>query len=228
MENKISKKRSKQIRLVLHENSTDDEEVPESPITDPMVHSSPVKDSPIQSIFDETVNMDGHLETLIVDTPSGHVEKTKPSTPKQTTVIPPEVSLTESCHEEVRTSNITAHVFDMDKNVNMGEGVLHAEAQGTTFILSSSVPASVLETIVSLPPYIALNTSQSTYFSNSPTFDTIIHQPITSLFPYQSPVEPQTCNDDEIDDGGFMGSFGEIQFNSEEQNIPNHMLMSGK
>lgn len=72
------------------------------------------------------------------------------------------------------------------------------------------------------------NTSQSTSFSHSPTFDTIIHQPITSLFSSQSPEKPQLVNDDDMDDGGFIGSFVEILFNSEEENIPNRMLMSGK
>ena len=72
------------------------------------------------------------------------------------------------------------------------------------------------------------NTSQSTSFSHSPTFDTIIHQPITSLFPSSSPKERQSVNDDDMDDGGLMGSFAKIQFKSEEENIPDHMLMSGK
>ncbi|CAI9299854.1 unnamed protein product [Lactuca saligna] len=63
--------------------------------------------------------------------------RTEPSSPEKTTVIPPEDSSAKSFHEEVRTSDITIHVFDTDVNVNMGEGYLHQEApkysQGSTF-----------------------------------------------------------------------------------------------
>ncbi|CAI9283126.1 unnamed protein product [Lactuca saligna] len=59
-------------------------------------------------------------------------------------------------------------------------------------------------------------------------FVNIIQQPITTLFRSQSIEEPQFVNDDDMDGGGFMGSFSEIQFNSEYENIPDHMLMSGK
>ncbi|CAI9285215.1 unnamed protein product [Lactuca saligna] len=42
-------------------------------------------------------------------------------------VIPPEVSLTKSSHEEVRTLGIPTHVSDTDVNDNMGEGDLNKE-----------------------------------------------------------------------------------------------------
>ncbi|CAI9291042.1 unnamed protein product [Lactuca saligna] len=39
---------------------------------------------------------------------------------------------------------------------------------------------------------------------------------------------PKTISDDEIDDGEFVGSFVDIQFNSEEEKIHDDMLISGK
>lgn len=47
MDKKISKKRKKQRKLVLHNNSVDDEVVPEMLVTEPLIHSSPVRDSPV-------------------------------------------------------------------------------------------------------------------------------------------------------------------------------------
>ena len=55
-----------------------------------------------------------------------------------------------------------------------------------------------------------------------------MHQPITSLFLSQSTEEPRTVVDDETDDGVFVGSFADIEFNPEEENIPNNMLISRK
>ncbi|CAI9290379.1 unnamed protein product [Lactuca saligna] len=55
-----------------------------------------------------------------------------------------------------------------------------------------------------------------------------MQQPITSFFPSQSTKGPKIVNGDKTNDGKFMGSFAEIEFDPEEENIPNHMLMSGK
>ena len=52
------------------------------------------------------------------------------SSPEQTSVIPPEVSIIESISEEVRTSGIHMNISNMDTNVNMGDGVSTHEAQG--------------------------------------------------------------------------------------------------
>ncbi|CAI9279239.1 unnamed protein product [Lactuca saligna] len=38
---------------------------------------------------------------------------------------------------------------------------------------------------------------------------------------------PKTVNDDETDDGGFVGSFADIEFDLTKENIPDHMLISG-
>ncbi|CAI9290627.1 unnamed protein product [Lactuca saligna] len=115
------KKHKKQMKLVLHENLTDDEVVPEMPINEPMGHNSPVTDSTVQSHFEETVNLGDNVAASIVETTINNGEQSKQSTPEQTLVIPPKVSNTKSFHEEVRTSNITANVSDMGANVNMGE-----------------------------------------------------------------------------------------------------------
>ncbi|CAI9295494.1 unnamed protein product [Lactuca saligna] len=95
------KKNKKQRKLVLHEDSTDEEVVPETPITEKLGHNSPVRDSPSQSIFEETRNLYGNMETSIVDTTINHGEQPKQSTPEQTPIIPPEVSNTELFKEEV-------------------------------------------------------------------------------------------------------------------------------
>ncbi|CAI9282846.1 unnamed protein product [Lactuca saligna] len=39
---------------------------------------------------------------------------------------------------------------------------------------------------------------------------------------------PKSVNDDEIDNGGFVGSFAYIEFDPIEEDIPDHMLMYGK
>ncbi|CAI9271791.1 unnamed protein product [Lactuca saligna] len=91
---KKQKKRKKQRKLVLHDNSADEDVVPEMPVIEHMVHSSSVRDSPVQSNFEETGNLGGNVETYTVYTTINHGEQSKQSTPEQTTVIPPKVSNT--------------------------------------------------------------------------------------------------------------------------------------
>ncbi|CAI9301956.1 unnamed protein product [Lactuca saligna] len=56
-----------------------------------------------------------------------------------------------------------------------------------------------------------------------------MHQPIPSLFSSQSNKRETNVPDYAYDDDdNVMVSFAEIQFHPEEDNIPNHMLMSGK
>lgn len=73
-------KHKNQRNLVLHENSTDEYVVSETPITEKIGHSSPVRDSPFQSIFKETNYLDGNVKTLTVDTTVNHAEQHKSST----------------------------------------------------------------------------------------------------------------------------------------------------
>ncbi|CAI9277037.1 unnamed protein product [Lactuca saligna] len=137
----------------------------------------------------------------------------KKSTPKQTPVIPPEVSLTKSSDEEVRTSGIITHVSDKDVNVTMGEGDLNKEPPVTT---QGIIETSTINTLVSLPPFIIYIIS----ISSSLTFGHIIIQPITSLFSSQSTVPPKSINDTDTDDGEFGGTFASIEFDPEEEDIP--------
>lgn len=52
-----------------------------------------------------------------------------------------------------------------------------------------------------------------------------MQQPITSLFQPQSTETPKTVHDDETYDAEFMGSFDNTEFDFEEENILDHMLM---
>ncbi|CAI9284141.1 unnamed protein product [Lactuca saligna] len=70
-----------------------------------MGHISPVRDSLIQSFFEETGNLEGNVETSIIDTTINHGEQPKQSTLEQTTVILPKVLNTESFHEEFKILN---------------------------------------------------------------------------------------------------------------------------
>ena len=99
---KKQKRPKKQRKLVIHEASTDDEVVPDTPPTHTILgHSSPIRDSPVNSNLEATRNLDGNVNTSPVETTINHVEQPKILTPKQTTVLPTEVSHTESFNEEV-------------------------------------------------------------------------------------------------------------------------------
>ena len=129
MAKKISKKQKKQRILFIQDDSMDDEVVPESPLKkDQTGKFSPVRDSPVKSTHEETRNLDGTVKNSIMDTTINQGEQPKLSTPQQTTIVPPEVLNTESFHEEVRTSGVTANVSDTDVNVHKGDGVLTNEA----------------------------------------------------------------------------------------------------
>lgn len=118
----------------------------------------------------------------------------------------------------------------METNVSMGDGVSNSEAyhnqhQGTqNIILSSTFQTSTIDVTTSLPPFHSTISTAT----QSPTFDSIMQQPITSLLPSQSIKEPKIVNDDETDDGAYTGLFADIEFDPEEENIPDHMLMFGK
>ena len=104
------------------------------------------------------------------------------------------------------------------------------EAQGnSTVIISSSLETSTISINTYLTPFdstISITLPQST---NYPTFDNTLNQQITSLFSLQSTEGHKSIpEDDTTEDGEFMGSFVEIQFDLEEKNIPEHILMFGK
>ncbi|CAI9274653.1 unnamed protein product [Lactuca saligna] len=148
----------------------------------------------------------------------------EPSSPEKTTVIPPEDSSAKSFHEEVRTSYITTRVSETDVNVNMGEGDLHQEepksSQGTPVVLPIKTVSSAF---VSLPPYIIPTTSTT----ESPTFENIINQPFTSILSSQS-TDPPRSMEESKNERGFGGTFETLEFDDEEEDFPDHMLMSMK
>ena len=83
---------------------------------------------------------------------------------------------------------------------------------------------SIVDTSTSLPPFHSI-ISTSTH---SPTFENIINQPITSPFSSQSTDYKTVHEDDQTKDNEFEGTFVEIEFDLEEENIPDNMLMSWK
>ncbi|CAI9302356.1 unnamed protein product [Lactuca saligna] len=212
----ISKK-MKKTTLILQDDSMKEEEVPETPKGD----VSSKKKSHVKLTFEEIGISSSSVKTSTVDTTTILVDSTKILTSKLILVIPPEVSISKSFLEELRTLDISTHVSDMDVNVNMGEGVSEKEHPVSTQCI---LEISIITTNTSLPPFI---TTVSTT-THSPTFDQVINQPITSLFPYQSIDPPKLVHDDDTDDGGFRGSFVDLEFDPEEEDTLDHMLMLGK
>ncbi|CAI9259707.1 unnamed protein product [Lactuca saligna] len=90
---------------------------------DKEINLSPQQHSPIKSTFEMIGIERSSVETSIADTSIIFGESTQVSAPMQTSVIPAEVSFTESFHEEVQTSGISTHVPDTDVNVYMAEVV---------------------------------------------------------------------------------------------------------
>ena len=52
--------------------------------------------------------------------------------------------------------------------------------------------------------------------------------PLFLSFSSQSTDPPKPLNDDDTDDAGFGGLFVDLEFDPEEEDILDHMLMSGK
>ncbi|CAI9294298.1 unnamed protein product [Lactuca saligna] len=124
----------------------------------------------------------------------------------------------------------SVHTSNVDTTTNQGEGVTTTESQGTsTIIISSSFDTSTIDTTVSLPSFHTSISTTLPQSKQSPTFGNILNQPITSLFPSQSTEGAKPVQEDETTkDGEFMDSFADIEFDQEEENIPDHMLMSRK
>lgn len=118
----------------------------------------------------------------------------------------------------------------MEINVNMGEGVSNLTTQcNSTFTISSSFETPTIDNSTTLPPFQSPLITSLPQSSQSPIFENILNQTITTLLQSQS-TEVQRTNpaDDATDDGEFMGSFADIKFDPEEENKPDHMLMSEK
>ncbi|CAI9286231.1 unnamed protein product [Lactuca saligna] len=106
-------------------------------------------------------------------------------------------------------------------------GLTCANLYGTSLVVSSTFDTSTINTSTSLPSFVS-----TPIVTHSPTFDYILDQPITSIFCSQStnPLitykEVQIPTDD--DEDVFDGPFADIQFDQEEEDIPNNMLLIGK
>ncbi|CAI9294570.1 unnamed protein product [Lactuca saligna] len=148
---------------------------------------------------------------LVLSTVSREEDERIPETPEftpintssileKTVIIPPEVSIVESIFEEVRTSYIPTHVSDMDANVNMGKGGSKDADQGPIIY-----------------PVTPTSTIPLTSTTVLPTFEHIISQPFTSIFPSQSTDTPKPSSPTETDNEGFGGTFKNLEFHEDEE-----------
>ncbi|KAL7607644.1 hypothetical protein Lser_V15G16187 [Lactuca serriola] len=174
MKRTLGKKR----KMVIHNESSDDEVVPETPpislpittmVTVPLPISQPSQISPPISQPSQS--------SLIIS---------------QTQLL--EIDLTKSITEEVPISDTVVNVSDT----------------------GAPIPS-----VASTLPII----------TTSSIFDHALQNPFTTLFPSQSPENPipsQQMSDPEVEGGAFGGVLDDISFDSEEEEIPDHMLMTGK
>ncbi|CAI9299849.1 unnamed protein product [Lactuca saligna] len=96
-------------------------------------------------------------------------------------------------------------------------------------------PSSIVsDSFISLPPQIT-PIVPITSTTDSPTFANIISQPFTNLFSSQSTDPPTTTSpikdsfmDTENDSEGFGGTFENLEFDDEETDFPDHMLITMK
>ncbi|KAL7609544.1 hypothetical protein Lser_V15G13888 [Lactuca serriola] len=164
MQRTLVKKR----KMVIHNESSDEEVVPETP---PI--SLPI--------------------TTMVTVPLPISQPSQISPPiSQTQLL--EIDLTKSIHEEVPISDTVVNVSDT----------------------GAPIPSSA----TTLP--ITTTTS---------IFDHALQNPFTTLFPSQSPENPipsQQMSDPEVEGDAFGGILDDISFDSDEEEIPDHMLMTGK
>ncbi|CAH1425495.1 unnamed protein product [Lactuca virosa] len=99
----------------------------------------------------------------------------------------------------------------------------HHYGGSTTAIDTSTVP---LPPPTSPPqPSTILPTSTSTV---SPTFEKVMQEPITILFSSQSTDAEKTIHEEEINDDDVMVSFVDLEFNPNEDDVPDEAIMSGK
>lgn len=149
-----------------------------------------------------TGSLAGNVETFHVDTTINLGDHSQISIPEQTSVIPPEVSYAKSNMKEVGTLDINADICDIDVNVNKGDGI------STSFAVSSTFKTFGIDTTTSLPPYVAPTSLPISICS--PTFQNILNQPITSLFPLQSTEGPKSIPDTTTEDDDVCVSFADI------------------
>ncbi|KAL7612549.1 hypothetical protein Lser_V15G06652 [Lactuca serriola] len=170
----------KRRKMVIHNESSDEEIVPENPPVTSMVN-----------VFLPIIH-------------TSQISTTLPQT-KPLEIVP-----TKSVSEEVPISDTVVNVSDT------GAPILSV---ATTIPIS--LPISL--PVVSIPV--------TTLSTTSSIFDHALQNPFTTLFPSQSPENPQSSqpiSDNEAEGGAFGGILEDIHFDSEEEDIPDHMLMTGK
>ncbi|CAI9292929.1 unnamed protein product [Lactuca saligna] len=103
----------------------------------------------------------------------------------------------------------------------------------TTTTVETSIVTTTIKTFVvtppqptSPPPTSVTPPSSTTTFS--PTFVGVIQEPIATLFSSQSTEPEKTITEAEADDDDVMVSFVELQFNLDEDDILDDLIMSGK
>lgn len=100
-------------------------------------------------------------------------ETTSTSIPKSMSVIPPESPSSKSNTEDDRTSNIPKNLSEKGSNVNMGENTsMFVQVSSSTLPPPSS-------------PQPSLNIPPTPGPIHSPTFDNIMHKPISKLLSSQ-------------------------------------------
>ncbi|CAI9302926.1 unnamed protein product [Lactuca saligna] len=165
----------KRRKMVIRNESSDEEVVPETP--------------PVTSMVNVSLPM---IHTSQISTT---IPQTKPL----------EIVLTKSVSEEVPISDTVVNVSDT------GAPILSVAPT-----IQTSLP-------ISLPVTTLSNTSS--------IFEHALQNPFTTLFPSQSPENPQPSqqlSDTEVEGGAFGGILDDIPFDSNEEDIPDHMLMTGK
>lgn len=74
------------------------------------------------------------------------------------------------------------------------------------------------------------NIYHSTYIilDVSLTFQVVMNEPITSLFSSQSIEVDNTVTNEEENEDDFMVGFGDLEFNPNENDVPNNVIISSK
>lgn len=124
--------------------------------------------------------------------------------------------------EEVQTLDI-----NMDEGMHNDESTVISTIETST-IDTTIIETSTIETSTTLTPPSSPITTSVPVSNISPTFFGIMQEPITTLFSSQSTEksQPQPKADDDDDD--VMVYFTELQFDREEDNIPDEMIMLGR
>ncbi|CAI9277446.1 unnamed protein product [Lactuca saligna] len=115
--------------------------------------------------------------------------------------------------DEDKTSNIIAKLSNKDVNLNMYDG------SSTTTINTTTTPQPPP---TSPPPISTILPTTITIVL--PYFQVVINEPIISLFSPQSTNVEKIVNKEEDEDYAMV-DFGDLEFNQDENDVPNNSLM---